>query len=315
MNTIAKNLPIDNNVKTISFNGSELITVKLNEIIYTAIRPIVEAMGLNWGSQSAKLKKNKEKFNCCDIATVGQDGKNRTMLCIPIRKLNGWLFSINPEKVRADIRETVIKYQEECFEVLYNYWHNGIAVNSRPTTKDERTPLKNAVNMLVGKSNLTYSEIYKMVHQYMGVTSITDIPLDDLPKAVEYIHSLILKVEPQVIDESRLLHNEFLKTAKNEIIDYVRDLEHTIKQLSGEYPKYPDFNESEICQAFVVSMLRSHKMMFTIDYNSRPNITFVPNDHWIITDENIANIIGDPSGISKSRLPDIMNAVMKRAGM
>lgn len=116
--------------QTLSFHGSDLITLKVEDVIYTAIRPLVEAIGLDWASQSVKLSKNRAKFNCCDIATVGKDGKIREMLCMPIKKLNGWLFSINPEKVRSDLKEKVICYQEECFEALYNYWHFGKAERS-----------------------------------------------------------------------------------------------------------------------------------------------------------------------------------------
>ncbi|WHP46367.1 phage antirepressor N-terminal domain-containing protein [Mannheimia bovis] len=115
--------------QTLSFYGSDLITLKVEDVIYTAIRPIVEAIGLDWASQSVKLNKNKEKFGCCDIATPTNGGLQK-MLCMPIKKLNGWLFSINPEKVRSDLKEKVICYQEECFEALYNYWHFGKAERS-----------------------------------------------------------------------------------------------------------------------------------------------------------------------------------------
>ncbi|MDW1150998.1 phage antirepressor N-terminal domain-containing protein [Mannheimia haemolytica] len=113
--------------QTLSFHGSDLITLKVGDVIYTAVKPIVEAMGLDWGGQQQKLSKSSVKFNCRDISMVAKDGKIRQMLCIPIKKLNGWLFSINPEKVRADLKEKVICYQEECFEALYNYWHFGKA--------------------------------------------------------------------------------------------------------------------------------------------------------------------------------------------
>lgn len=60
------------------------------------------------------------------------------------------------------------------------------------TTVADRVPLKDAVNVLVAKSSLNYSDAYKMVHQFMGVDSIDQIPLEDLPKAVAYVHSLTL---------------------------------------------------------------------------------------------------------------------------
>ena len=60
------------------------------------------------------------------------------------------------------------------------------------TTVADRVPLKDAVNVLVAKSSLNYSDAYKMVHQFMGVDSIDQITLEDLPKAVAYVHSLTL---------------------------------------------------------------------------------------------------------------------------
>ena len=169
--------------QVISFHGSELITLKVDDVIYTAVRPIVEALGLSWGSQQRKLENSKEKFSCTHMKTTGNDGKTYEMLCMPLKKLNGWLFSINPEKVRADLREKVIQYQEECFEALYNYWHFGKA--ERKTTVDQRTGLRNAVNMLVGKKGLIYSDAYHLIHQRFNVESIEDLTLEQLPQAVE----------------------------------------------------------------------------------------------------------------------------------
>lgn len=60
------------------------------------------------------------------------------------------------------------------------------------TTVADRVPLKDAVNVLVAKSALNYSDAYKMVHQFMDVDSIDQIPLEDLPKAVAYVHGLTL---------------------------------------------------------------------------------------------------------------------------
>jgi len=132
----------------VEFKGDNLVTVYHNGTEYVALRPIVEAIGLNWYGQSEKFNcmdiqtvENKSscvdihttenKFNCCHITTVAADGKNRKMLCIPIKKLNGWLFSINPNKVKPEIREKLIAYQEECFQVLHDYWNTGYAVNQR----------------------------------------------------------------------------------------------------------------------------------------------------------------------------------------
>ncbi|MBG6247015.1 MULTISPECIES: phage antirepressor N-terminal domain-containing protein [Symbiopectobacterium] len=115
----------------VTFNGDRLVTVIDNNIEYVAMGPIVENIGLSWASQSVKLNSQMGKFNCCDIETVASDGRVRAQLCIPLRKLNGWLFSINPAKVKESIRSKLIAYQEECFAVLHDYWTRGVAINPR----------------------------------------------------------------------------------------------------------------------------------------------------------------------------------------
>lgn len=63
------------------------------------------------------------------------------------------------------------------------------------TTVDQRTGLRNAVNMLVSKKGLIYSDAYNLVHQYMNVERIEDIPADKLQSAVEYVHRIVLEGE------------------------------------------------------------------------------------------------------------------------
>ena len=63
------------------------------------------------------------------------------------------------------------------------------------TTVDDRTGLRNAVNMLVSKKGLIYSEAYHLVHQRFNVESIEDLTLEQLPEAVEYVHKIILEGE------------------------------------------------------------------------------------------------------------------------
>ncbi len=63
------------------------------------------------------------------------------------------------------------------------------------TTVDERTPLRDAVNMLVSKKHLMYPEAYAIIHQRFNVESIEDLATEQLPMAVEYVHRLVLEGE------------------------------------------------------------------------------------------------------------------------
>lgn len=117
-------------IEEVEFNGDHLTTVRENGIDYVAMKPIVESIGLDWASQTVKLNKDREKYGCCDIA-IPSKGGIQNMLCLPLRKLNGWLFSINPARVKASIRGKLVEYQEECFAALHDYWTKGVAINPR----------------------------------------------------------------------------------------------------------------------------------------------------------------------------------------
>lgn len=232
------------NTSYVPFNGQQILTAVAAGVTYVAMRQIVENIGIDWTGQSVKLRKMKDKFNCRDISMVAADGKLRKLLCIPLKKLNGWLFSINPEKVRADIRDKLIQYQEECFTVLHDYWTKGKAENARKKTSvDDRTPLRDAVNMLVSKKHLMYPEAYAMIHQRFNVESIEELDASQIPKAVEYIHRVVL--EGEFIGKQEKKTNELSAKEANSLVwlwDYAnrsqalfRELYPALKQIQSNY--------------------------------------------------------------------------------
>lgn len=180
--------------QTISFNNQSLITVEQNGSHYVAMKPICENIGLSWEPQLLRIKRdNVLSSTMIVMIIVAEDGKKREMICLPIEYLNGWLFGIDINRCNPEIRDTLIKYKKECYQALHDYWFNGKA--ERKTTVDDRTGLRNAVNMLVSKKGLIYSDAYHLVHQRFNVESIEDLTLEQLPQAVEYVHKIILEGE------------------------------------------------------------------------------------------------------------------------
>ncbi|HGM6984025.1 TPA: phage antirepressor N-terminal domain-containing protein [Serratia marcescens] len=182
------------NTSSVQFHGQPIITAMAAGVAYVAMRPIVENIGIDWASQFVKLKNQGEKFGCCDITTPSKGGIQK-MLCIPLKKLNGWLFSINPSKVRVDIRDKLIAYQEECFTVLHDYWTKGAAVRKPETTVDDRTPLRGIVNRIMGKYGLTYQAVYKLVHKEFGVNHIDELTPKQTAEAIEYLATKAIEGE------------------------------------------------------------------------------------------------------------------------
>lgn len=110
----------------VQFHDSILFVINRNNEPYTPMKPIVEGMGLNWASQTAKLNANKERWGIAMIATPSASGDQQT-LCMPVRKLPAFMASINPKKVREELRERIRLYQDECDNALWDYWTKGQA--------------------------------------------------------------------------------------------------------------------------------------------------------------------------------------------
>lgn len=182
------------NTTSLPFHGQHIITAMAAGVAYVAMKPIVENIGLDWASQFVKLKKQGEKFGCCDI-TIPSFGGLQRMLCLPMKKLNGWLFSINPAKVRDDIRDRLVRYQEECFTALHDYWTKGAAIRKPETTVDDRTPLRGIVNRIMGKYGMTYQAVYKLVHKEFGVKHIDELSAKQTAEAVEYLAGKVIEGE------------------------------------------------------------------------------------------------------------------------
>ena len=157
-------------IVSIDFYDKRLTAIKKDDETYVAMKPIVEGIGLDWKSQHQKLVTNASKFSCGDITTTGKDNKQYQMLCIPLKKLNGYLFSINPEKVREDIKYKVVLYQEECFKALYDYFNNGYALNVSQLSRDE-TKL-DALSRELRKLRTEDVSLYKKVRDAIAKTSI-----------------------------------------------------------------------------------------------------------------------------------------------
>ncbi|MBG5972399.1 phage antirepressor N-terminal domain-containing protein [Proteus vulgaris] len=209
----------------VPFHGNNLYVVNYNGQPYVPMKPIVDGMGMDWASQFTKLKQ-KFKSTIAEITMVAEDGKERNMICLALRKLAGWLHTISPNKVKPEIRDKVIKYQEECDDVLYEYWTTGEVKKKHKSTVQERNPLKNAVNLLVSKKGIMYPEAYSLVHQKFNVSSIEELTADQIPDAVEYIHKFVLEGEYIPKDTPR----EVAQEKNNHNLDA-----HNIKALLNHY--------------------------------------------------------------------------------
>lgn len=255
-----------NQIQTVNFHNQTLITLEKDGNHYVAMKPICENIGLDWASQFTRIKRD-EVLNSVIvmITTTGADRKIYKMLCLPIQYLNGWLFGVDTNRVKAEIKETLITYKKECYQALFDYWHDGVAINPR-ATKDERKPLVQAVNMLVTETGAIYSNVWKMIHQRFDVGCVDELTNEQVYQAVEYVHGLILQHGKKPVDDV-LLYKVLVDSAV-----YLRDYAQLIKQMRDI--RFFDENMGKNMYNFVADNINdivrlTHDMKLT-NKNGRP---------------------------------------------
>lgn len=98
------------------------------ENVYVPMRPLVEGIGLTWSSQYMRINRNPSLSKVTrsvlimrtDIPEGSSTPKTSQMLCLPLSHLNGYLFGIDANRVKSELKELVIEYQDKCYEVLFH---------------------------------------------------------------------------------------------------------------------------------------------------------------------------------------------------
>jgi hypothetical protein len=112
----------------VEFCGALLEGVVSNGCAYVAMKPITEAMGLSWPAQLEKIKEHPALSpTVAEIAIVAEDGRRRKMICLPESRLQFWMALIQTGKVRASLRDKIIKFQIEAADVLHRAFTLGVA--------------------------------------------------------------------------------------------------------------------------------------------------------------------------------------------
>lgn len=110
--------------RTIIFYGDEIpaavvvSSTRGGHRIYVPIRPLCEFLGVSYRAQRRRIDRDPVLSEVVTEVRLETAGGPQAMPCLHLDYLNGWLFSISAASVKEEIRDRVIRYQKECYQVL-----------------------------------------------------------------------------------------------------------------------------------------------------------------------------------------------------
>ncbi|MBE7688464.1 hypothetical protein G1K66_08585 [Tenacibaculum finnmarkense] len=151
----------------ITVNEKQIPIVTLSNEKYVAIKPICEAIGVDYDNQIDKINNDEILKQLTPLkGVVAADGKTRKMRVISLRYVFGWLFTINPNKVKPEIKQDVINFKKECYDALFDTF------TKRTSILKEKTNYQIEIERLEANWKQTddYKEIEKLKKQQKNAT-------------------------------------------------------------------------------------------------------------------------------------------------
>lgn len=171
-------------MQTLTFQNITLTPVKTDSQVWLSSSDLSKALGYKQPNAVTKLyNENSDEFT-----------EGMTKVIPNPKQLNSTvrIFSLRGCHLIAMFARTAVakEFRQWVLDILDKEVGKPMQVK---TTVNDRTPLRQAVSLLVGKKGLAYDEAYQMVHQFMGVHHIDEIEPSELPRAIAYVHSLTLE--------------------------------------------------------------------------------------------------------------------------
>ncbi len=147
--------------KVVDFYGDQIPVAQANgDELYVPLRPLVEAIGLDRGSQQKRIQRDKVMAKRSRLVAMrGVDGRVRDQLCLPLDLLPGWLFGIDTSRVRPEIQDKLDLYREQAFRVLWGAFKGEIMPYAAAPATSGLTTAQQTLEMITAMQHLAQQQV------------------------------------------------------------------------------------------------------------------------------------------------------------
>ncbi|MDQ4075172.1 MAG: ORF6C domain-containing protein [Chloroflexota bacterium] len=106
--------------RSVEFYEDEVIAVRAEEgTVWLPIRHMCDLLEVDRTAQLRRIQRDPvlSKYLTTVPVTL-PDGRTYEMDCLPLKYVRAWLFGINASRVKQEVRDKLIRYQEEVIEII-----------------------------------------------------------------------------------------------------------------------------------------------------------------------------------------------------
>jgi len=251
-------------IREVNFEGDLLLIAMVDGIPYVAIRPICDALVIDWTSQYRRIQDDEvlDEEKRLVIFKPTNDDQQRKMVALPLELMHGWLFGITVKRLKKptpEIVEKIQQYRRRCFKVLWDHFNANAERQALPSPSTSIAILQSVRNQSLAVAQMAEEQI---ILQEKVKTISTEVDkshnrLDKAAKVVGDLQSRLGTVEKKLSPAALVTDNQ------------AEEISSTVKALSELMTiKDPSKNHyqgifSELYRRFGVS---SYKNVHIEDY-------------------------------------------------
>jgi hypothetical protein len=123
----------ESKVVPVMFGADLILAAQVENEVFVAVKPLAENMGLKWSGQHDRITRDPILSEGIRMMRMPMAGHGQEAVCLRLDLLNGWLFGIDENRVKPEVKDRVVLYKRECYRVLFEHFFAKAAATLEAT--------------------------------------------------------------------------------------------------------------------------------------------------------------------------------------
>lgn len=154
----------------VPFGERQILTVHNDDGVFVVMKPVVEALGLNWAGQHQRIARHPSIAKGICVTHIPSGGGAQEAAALKLEHFHAWLVTLHPDRIAdADRRAVIIEYQERAFRAVFEHFHGPIGQTPPALPASQRIAMQNQVLRLVKQLQASRHKVERqMMHDMLG---------------------------------------------------------------------------------------------------------------------------------------------------